>query len=98
MSAYFIFNYNVTDPDGYRDYARRVGATLADAGGRVLVADAGSQEVEGMRPGHQTVVVEFADKDAALAWYGSPAYQEIVGGRLAATQGFAVLCDGVGKS
>jgi uncharacterized protein (DUF1330 family) len=95
MPAYFIFNYNIVDPDGYRDYARAAGRTLADAGARVLVADSDCQEVEGMRPGHRTIVIEFPDKAAAMAWYGSPAYQEVIGARLAATQGFALLCDGV---
>jgi uncharacterized protein (DUF1330 family) len=95
MPAYFIFNYNVVDPDGYRDYARAARTTLAGAGARVLVADVDSQEVEGMRPGHQTIVIEFPDKAAAMAWYDSPGYQEVVGARHAATQGFALLCDGV---
>ena len=95
MPAYFIFNYNVVDPDGYRDYARAARPTLAEAGARVLVADPDSQEMEGMRPGHQTIVIEFPDKAAAMAWYNSPAYQDVIGTRLAATHGFALLCDGV---
>ena len=96
MPAYMIFTYNAVDPDGYLDYAKAARRTFADSQAKVLVADADSEEVEGMRPGHQTVVLEFPDKAAAMAWYQSPAYQEVVGARHAATQGFAILCDGWG--
>jgi uncharacterized protein (DUF1330 family) len=37
------------------------------------------------------VIVEFASREAARAWYESPEYQAVVGKRLAATQGFAVI-------
>jgi uncharacterized protein (DUF1330 family) len=37
------------------------------------------------------VIVEFESTAAAKAWYDSPEYQAVVGKRLAATQGFAVI-------
>ena len=38
--------------------------------------------------------MKFDSRDAALAWYNSPAYQEVLSLRLDATEGFAVLVDG----
>jgi uncharacterized protein (DUF1330 family) len=37
------------------------------------------------------VILKFESTEAAKAWYGSPAYQAVVGKRLAATNGFAVI-------
>ncbi len=36
----------------------------------------------------------FDSRDAAMAWYNSPAYQEVLPLRLAATEGFGMLVDG----
>jgi uncharacterized protein (DUF1330 family) len=37
------------------------------------------------------VILKFESTEAAKAWYGSSAYQAVVGKRLAATSGFAVI-------
>ena len=56
-----------------------------------MAFDVAAETVEGAPPGPQTVIVEFESPDAAKAWYRSPAYQAVVGKRLAATEGFAVI-------
>ena len=61
------------------------------AGGELVVFDAGAEVVEGSPPGPQTVILKFEDSKAARAWYDSPDYQAIVGKRLDATEGFAVI-------
>ncbi len=92
MSTYLIVNYDVTDEAGYRDY--QAGATPIMAGGKLLVLDAGSEAIEGS-PGHQTVVIEYPDRETAKAAYESDAYQAVVGKRHGATaNGSAVLVDG----
>lgn len=92
MSAYLIVNYDVTDGDGYRQY--QGGASPIMAGGKLLVLDAATESIEGS-PGHQTVVIEYPDKETARAAYESEAYQAVVGTRHAATaNGSAVLVDG----
>ena len=50
-----------------------------------------AETVEGNPPGPQTVIIKFESTEKAKAWYNSDAYQAIVGTRLAATEGFAVL-------
>ena len=49
--------------------------------------------MEGTAPGPQTVIIKFESTDAAKAWYNSSEYQAVVGKRLEATSGFAVLSE-----
>ena len=91
MPAYFIAQYVVTDPKLYREYQAGAGPTIAASGGKLVAFDVAAETVEGQPPGPQTVIVEFESPEAAKAWYASPAYQAVVGKRLAATQGFAVI-------
>ena len=67
--------------------------TLAAHGAEILVADYGSEVVEG-KPASVTIVVKFSSKEAARAWYDSPEYQAIVRVRTDNTEGFLILADG----
>jgi uncharacterized protein (DUF1330 family) len=91
MAAYFIAQYVVKDPKLYREYQVAAGATIQASGGEVVAFDVAAETIEGTPPGPQTVIVKFASVEAAKAWYGSPAYQAVVGKRLAATNGFSVI-------
>jgi uncharacterized protein (DUF1330 family) len=91
MSAYLVFNYTVTNPDGYQAYPPAAMPTLpGDA--EVVVADYESEPTEG-EPGHVTVVLRFPSKEAARAWYESEPYQAIKHHRTSNIEGVAVLCD-----
>ena len=98
MSAYLIVNYDVDDPEQYREYqggsvsALRIGTEC-----EVVVFDPDSAQIEGEGAGKQTVVLKFESRDTARAIYESGEYQAIVGTRHAATsKHFAVLVDGFG--
>jgi uncharacterized protein (DUF1330 family) len=91
MAAYFIAQYVVKDPALYREYQAAAGASIQAAGGEVMAFDVAAETIEGAPPGPQTVIVKFQSKEAAKAWYESPAYQAVVGKRLASTSGFAVI-------
>ena len=91
MPAYFIAQYVVNDPRLYREYQVGAGPTIQACGGEVLAFDVAAETIEGNPPGAHTVIVKFESTDAAKAWYQSPAYQAVVGKRLAATTGFAVI-------
>ena len=91
MAAYFIAQYVVNDPKLYREYQATAGPTILTAGGEVVAFDVAAETVEGTPPGPQTVIVKFESTEAAKAWYQSPGYQAVVGKRLAATSGFAVI-------
>ncbi len=91
MSAYFIAQYVVKDPDLYREYQKGAGPTIAAAGAELVVFDAAAETIEGEPPGPQTVVLKFENTEAAKAWYNSSEYQEVVGKRLESTTGFALI-------
>ncbi len=91
MAAYFIAQYEVTDPELYREYQGAAGATIQAQGVELVVFDAAAEIVEGTAPGKQTVVLKFTDSDHFRRWYDSEEYQAVIGKRLAATSGFAVL-------
>jgi uncharacterized protein (DUF1330 family) len=93
MSAYLLFNYNVTNPDAYQAYPPAAMPTLAGHDVEILVADYGSEAKEGS-PSPVSVVLRFASKEAALAWYDSDAYQAVKHLRTDNTEGSVTLCDG----
>ena len=76
------------------DYLRRINATLAPYGGRFLVHGARPHALEGEWPG-DVVVLQFPDRQAALDWYASPAYQDILPLRTRNTRSIAAVVDGV---
>ena len=92
MTAYFIASYRITDPAGYEPYVPAVIPTLQAHGCEVLAADYTSQAIEG-EPNAVTVILKFASKAAALAWYDSPEYQAIRHLRTDNSEGTAVLVD-----
>ena len=91
MSAYFIAQYVVNDPKLYGEYQQGAGPTIQASGAKLVAFDAAAETIEGKPPGPQTVILEFESTEAAKAWYNSPEYQAVVGKRLAATEGFAVI-------
>jgi uncharacterized protein (DUF1330 family) len=93
MAVYFIAQYVVNDPGAYAEYQQGAGPTLAAHGGEVVAFDVAAKAVEGTPPGPQTVVLKFESADKFKAWYESPEYQAVVGKRLGATSGFAVLSE-----
>ena len=90
MAVYAIFNYDVADADGYKNYQQAAGASFAGRSFKVLALDPATTLLEGEKSGRQTVILEFETKDAFEDWYRSPEYQSAIGTRLEATT------DGVG--
>ena len=91
MAAYFIAQYTVENPALYAEYQQGAGPTLAAHGGEVVAFDVAAETIEGAAPGPQTVVLKFDSVAAAKAWYNSDEYQAVVGKRLEASNGFAVI-------
>ncbi|WP_341719292.1 DUF1330 domain-containing protein [Micromonospora sp. FIMYZ51] len=75
-------------------YLGRIQATLEPFGGRFLAHGPEVTVLEGDWPG-SLVILEFPDRDQALAWYESPAYQEILPLRTRHISGSAIIFDGV---
>ena len=93
MAGYFIANYTITDQAGYREYLPAVGPTLQAHGAEAIVVDRDSELLEGSA-GQVSVVLKFATKDAARAWYESPEYVAIRHLRTDSSEGVGVIAEG----
>jgi uncharacterized protein (DUF1330 family) len=75
-------------------YLEAIDATLAPFQGRFIIHGGEKEELEGAFPG-DLIVIAFPDRQAASAWYASPAYQAILPKRTGSSQGDVFLIDGV---
>jgi len=90
MSVYFIFNQEITDADKYQEYVVLAKPTVPKYGGKTVVLEPDVNVIEG-EPLSMVVVSEFESEEAALKWYNSPEYQEIIDMRFESTNGWAVI-------
>ena len=74
MSAYVVFEIEVTDPERYESYKALSGPAVAAAGGRYLARGGRTAALEGAPPPSRSVVIEFDSLEAAVAWYEGEAY------------------------
>jgi len=93
MAGYFVANYTITNQSGYKQYLAAVEPILKAHGAESIVVDRDCELLEGSA-GQVTVVLRFATKAAAKAWYGSPDYQAIRHLRTDNTEGIAVITEG----
>ena len=93
MAGYFVANYTITNLAEYKEYLTAVGPVLEAHGAENIVIDRDSELLEGSA-GQVTVVLRFATKSAAEAWYESPEYQAIRHLRTDNTEGIAVIAEG----
>ena len=95
MPAYVLVDVDITDTDRYDQYRPLAAASVEQHGGRYLVRGGASEVLEGDREPHRLVVLEFADADAARAWYNSQEYGDAKATRAGAATGSFILVDGV---
>lgn len=96
MAAYFIVDIQeITDPQTYAEYRKRVDAILEQYGGKFLVRGGTYETIEGSWQSQRLVVVEFADVDQFKRFYNSPEYSEILKLRLSASTSKAVIVQGI---
>jgi len=92
MAGYFVANYTITNQAEYKKYLAAVGPSLQAHGAENIVVDRDSELLEGSA-GKVTVVLRFATKDAAMAWYESPEYRAIRHLRTDNTEGIGVIAE-----
>lgn len=95
MTAYFIVDLDVSDPEGFAAYRAGVGAFVAKHGGEYLARGGDVEVFEGDWEPHRVVLFRFPDRDAVRAFLGDPDYQDLkqLRFRTATTRAFAV--DGI---
>jgi uncharacterized protein (DUF1330 family) len=77
LPAFYISEFEVTDPEGLKPYSARVASTFEPFGGRYIVRGGTIAPLEGEAPKGRIVVIAFESMEKAQAWYDSPAYQEL---------------------
>ena len=93
MSAYVIFHNRIDDAEMLAAYVGKAIPTLDAHKAELVILDETSTVLEGKTEYVRTVVLKFESREAAMGWYNSAEYQVILPERLAATEGFAVICD-----
>jgi uncharacterized protein (DUF1330 family) len=95
VTAYCIVYEAVEDPDEFERYRSQVLATIEAHHGRFVVRGGEFVTLEGELAYDRIVVLEFPTRSAALGWYNSPEYQQILPIRLGAARSQFVVVDGV---
>ena len=95
MPAYLIAEVEITNPEGYAEYAKVVPATVEQYGGKFLVRGGKAHPLEGDWPERRRVVIEFPSSERAKAWWNSPEYAKPMAMRRAASNGRLMFLEGV---
>ncbi len=77
MSAYVVVHVNPLDAEKAAEYSAVAGPSVIQHGGE-FVCKGPSESLHGDELGKMMVIVKFADKEAAKAWYYSDEYQAII--------------------
>jgi uncharacterized protein (DUF1330 family) len=76
LPAFYIAEFEVTDPEGLKPYSARVASRLEPFGGRFIVRGGKIAPLAGEAPKGR-VVIAFESMEKAQGWFNSPTYQEI---------------------
>ncbi|MEN3113255.1 DUF1330 domain-containing protein [Uliginosibacterium paludis] len=93
--AYFVIDVKIHNPDAIKPYQEQVAATYKPFGGERIVAGGVAESIEGAPPLGRIVILRFPSLELAHAWHDSPAYQAILGHRLAAAESHAYFVEGI---
>ncbi len=95
MAAYVIFiRERITDAAEMEVYAGKARASFGDTPPKPLAFYGPIETLEGTKA-DGAVILEFADMNAARAWYHSPAYQDALQHRLRGAEYRVMLTEGV---
>ena len=95
MSAYVIVEFTVKDPDLVREkYGPTAVQTAKEHGGEVL-ADDDWEILDGDGSLTSGALMRFPDYGAAIQWYRSPEYQQLIAVRSVAMDARFSLLDGL---
>jgi len=74
MTAYVIVDIEVTDPEGYKEYAKIAPATVTLYGGKYIARGGHNETLEGDWQAKRLVILEFPSVEQAKSWLNSPEY------------------------
>ncbi len=77
MTAYIISRVAIHDKKSMTGYMASAPDSVHAHGGKYVVRTGDITVLEGEAPYERVVVIEFPDKDHALAWYNSEEYRNL---------------------
>jgi uncharacterized protein (DUF1330 family) len=92
--AYYISEFELTDPEGIRPYSAAVESTFVPFGGKYAVRGGKVASLEG-EPMKRVIMIVFPSLEQAQAWYASPRYQEIMPIRHKSAKSRAFIMEGL---
>ena len=95
MPACLHGEIEITDPEAYEEYRRKVPAIIAAHGGRYLVRGGAAELLEGEGALRRQILLEFPTLADLRAFYDTPEYQPLKAPRQRAGNGRLVAIEGV---
>ena len=95
MTVYIIARFKIHDRAGYDRYEENFMDVFEPFGGTLLSVDEEPTVLQGEFDFTRSVLIAFPNAEAAMAWMGSPEYQEIAKHRLEASVGNAIMVKGL---
>jgi len=95
VPAYVVTEIEVIDKDRYEAYKQMVAPSITAYGGKFLVRGGATETLEGSWSPRRLVIVEFASKAQAKAWWGSPQYAEAKALRQATARTQMIVAEGL---
>jgi uncharacterized protein (DUF1330 family) len=95
MPVYLVAQIRIEDPERYSQYEAGFMPIFQKYGGEILAVDDAPQVAEGDWPYTRMVLLRFADRDAADAWYRSEEYQALAQLRLDSSTGTVAFVQGI---
>ena len=77
MAGYIVFDIEVTNPEDYQEYAKRVPSIIAQYGGKYLARGGAVEPLEGDWQPSRFVILEFESVEQAKRFFNSPEYELI---------------------
>ena len=95
MTAYVIFDVEVTNPVEYEGYKQLAAPTVALYGGKYIVRGGQTETLEGNWSPKRIVVLQFENIERAKAWINSQEYSEARALRNKYAASKAIVVEGV---
>ncbi|HEX9451472.1 MAG TPA: DUF1330 domain-containing protein [Burkholderiales bacterium] len=95
MPAYLISQIEIHDPQGYEEYRKLVGASLAKYGGKFVARGGRIDVLEGDWKPKRVVICEFESLEHARQWYESPEYRPAMDIRQKTSDAKIIVVDGL---
>jgi uncharacterized protein (DUF1330 family) len=95
VPAYVVTEIEVIDKDRYEGYKQMVAPSIAAYGGKFLVRGGATETLEGTWSPQRFVIVEFASRAQAKAWWDSPQYAEAKALRQATARTQMIVAEGL---